>query len=284
MDDHTLDYLPPLQTETIPPYRSPASSAAVACVDKFAQDLVAVAKGDMAFLAGTVLLPSNGVWKGEDGAKLSQAFVDAIMSSDKAPFLACSHPEALLCKRLNENISNAFSATILEDVSARCRKGMNIENSQIDARIARMKSAYSQEGSTSVDLAAEMGKQASFLDKIDALGWLAPGRFDGDIGRLFALQKAAIRYRTARCSQDSDPERAADCFYPDAFLHCKSQMQKDMACPSTFCLERRNCLGRLTRLFLHSTGYRALLATAPAEIGFLRVSTQLASPSSLQSE
>lgn len=152
----------------------------------------------MPFLAGTVLLPSNGVWKGEDGAKLSQAFVVAIMGTDKSAILAAPNANALLCERFQGDISQAFSASVLEDVRARCRKGINIENSQIDGRIARMRIAYSQDGSTSVDLAGEMRKQADLLGKMEALGRLAPGRFDGDVSRLFPLQKAAIRYRAFR--------------------------------------------------------------------------------------
>lgn len=163
--------------------------------------MIAVARGDVSFLPGTVLLPSTGIWKGEDGAKLSQAFVVAIMGIDKCSILAAPDPKAVLCARLKGDIANAFSPPMLEAVRAHCRKGMNIEHSQVDARIARLRSAYSHESLTSVDLVGEMRQQAEFLGKMEALGWLAPGRFDGDVSRLFPLQKAAIRYR--KCESQS---------------------------------------------------------------------------------
>lgn len=278
IDDGSLDYLPPSRFDSIPPYVS-KDPPDVAFTKKFAQDLVAVAKGDVTYLAGTVLLPSTGVWKGEEGAKLSQAFVDAIMGPDRSSILAASNSRALLFDRLHGDISNAFSVAILGGVRARCRKGMNIENSQVDARIARMKSAYFQEGTTSVDLAEEMRKQSGFVVKMDALGWLAPGRFGGDGGRLFPLQKAAIRYRMSFLLLRPGSFLLLIVLYQDAFLHCISQMQEDMACPSTSRSEQRSGrLGTLTPLSIPSTGYRALLATAPTEIRFLRVSSLLLTP------
>jgi hypothetical protein len=153
----------------------------------------------MHFLAGTGLLPSTGVWKGEEGAKISKAFVAAIMGPDATTILADPDAVAIICGRLNGDLDNAFSAPILAGVRARCRKVMNIEQSQLEQRIERMKSAYRQEGSTSVDLAEEMRKQSSLMSKLGSLGWLNPGRFNGDVGRMFPLQKAAIRYRTFFC-------------------------------------------------------------------------------------
>lgn len=198
IDDETLDYLPPSRITNVNVAPCISELPGVARVNKFAHDLIAVARGDMSFLAGTGLLPSTGVWKGEDGAKLSYAFVNAIMGIDRSSILSSPDPEAALGSALEWDLSNAFSPSILEDVRARCRKGMNIENSQIDSRIARMKSAYSQESSTSLDLTQAMCEQAKYLVKMEALGWLDPGRFDGDPSRLFPLQKAAIRYRKSK--------------------------------------------------------------------------------------
>lgn len=164
-------------------------------ITKFAQDLAAVATGSMHFLAGTGLLPSTGGWKGEEGAKISKAFAAAIIGPDATSVLTGPDAVPLVYDRLNGDISMAFSSRILADVRGICRKSMNLEHIQLEERIERMKSAYYQVRSTSVDLAEEMRKQASFLSKIQSLGWLSPGRFDGDVGRLFPLQKAAIRYR-----------------------------------------------------------------------------------------
>lgn len=157
---------------------------------------MAVANGNMHFLAGTGLLPSTGIWKGEEGAKISKVLVAAIIGPDATTILADPDAVTVVCGRLNGDLDNAFSAPILADVRARFRKLMNIEQSQLEQRIERMISAYRQEGSTSVYLAEEMRKQSSLLSKLRSLGWLNPGRFNGDVGRLFPLQKAAIRYRT----------------------------------------------------------------------------------------
>lgn len=226
IDDDTLEYLPPTGTTR---FSNPNDPSRTGRLTKLAQDLAAVATGSMHFLAGTGLLPSTGVWKGEEGAKISKAFVAAIMGPDASTILARPNAVSVVCDRLGGDFSNAFSSRILADVQTRCRKLMNTEQSQHAQRIERLKNAYYQEGSTSVDLPGEMSKQSTFLLKIQSLGWLKSGRFDGEVGRLFPLQKAAIRYRT--CSS-RHLFLSAEFIGVDAFLHCMTQMEVDTACSS----------------------------------------------------
>ncbi|KAJ9122294.1 hypothetical protein QFC22_001715 [Naganishia vaughanmartiniae] len=217
IDEDTLDYMAPSPAPELPVKQIPDITAVVQqtplrlCVTKFARDLIAVAKGDMRFLAGAGLSPSTGGWVGEDGTKISRAFIAALLGNPTAIF-ACSDPVEEIGNRLQWKIDNAFSPRILKDVRARCQQGMNIEHSQLDARIQRMQIAYSVPGPMSVDLVKEMAKQARFLTKMKKLGWLQPSRFDGNTGKSSLLQKCAIRYH--------------------AFLDCLSAMQADLACPT----------------------------------------------------
>lgn len=82
----------------------------------------------------------------------------------------------------------------------------------VNIRFARMFVAYTHGGMASVELGPAVMRQANFIGKMKEMGWLEPGRFEGGVGAVFLLQKAAARYH--------------------AFLDLMTTLPRGMLCPS----------------------------------------------------
>ncbi|KAJ9115971.1 hypothetical protein QFC22_005114 [Naganishia vaughanmartiniae] len=214
-------------------------------VFKVCQDLTAIVNGRRHFLPGLGLMPTTGELTSGHAEVVSWAIVQVFkLAYDQAtikpltnnkgekygvnskkeqqlimqqleqqpPFTASNFGKHVLEWKL-EKFEKILDDNLKSGIIARLSLTVPFRRIAIRLRISRMYAAYDHCGLASLALGPAVMRQANFIGKMKGMGWLEPGRFEGDgPGGPFLLQKAAARYH--------------------AFLDLMTTMPSGFLCPS----------------------------------------------------
>jgi hypothetical protein len=227
-------------------------------VYRVCSDLVGLHDGTLKFLPGLALMPSSGDLTHLVGPRLSAGLVTIFkLAFDEATGVPGGEWNASSLGRDLFNwdfckFERMMDATLKDGSLEKLTPWVSFKFAAVNIRFARMFVAYTHSGIASVELGPAAMRQANFIGKMKEMGWLAPGRFEGGVGAVFLLQKAAARYH--------------------AFLDLMTTTPRGMLCPSEFGREN-DCIDAY---WSFSTGYRPRVAYSSASRRHLSV--RLASP------
>lgn len=196
---------------------------------KFALHVAKVLRGEMDWLPGIGMNPTNGQLSDPTDKKDPGTFVSLAIAgvySDNAQRKGhpigtsrIHFPRNKLGKINNED-ANLPTHQLARQIGNSCSWSMNDMQSMLETagrnglfkgfrggprmmavdnigrRMNRMHTAYAHSSMASLALGPAAMRQATFVAKMKDLGWLEPGRWDGGSGKsIFLLQRSAARYR-----------------------------------------------------------------------------------------
>ncbi|KAI5451536.1 hypothetical protein NCC49_001521 [Naganishia albida] len=169
-------------------------------VFRVCNDLVGVHDQKVKFLPGLALMPSSGDLTHLVGPRLSAGLVTIFkLAYDEAtgvpggPWTASALGRDLF-KWDFSKFETMIDACLKDGSLEKLTPWVSFKFAAVNIRFAKMFVAYTHAGMASVELGPAAMRQANFIGKMRDMDWLAPGRFEGDAGAVFLLQKAAARY------------------------------------------------------------------------------------------